>query len=116
MCHRCACLSLAAFVLYVVSLCVGHVNRDWFLLDIARLNPYKLVYKVTKFSCQHKVPIQRSAFTFCEDEIPSGLDLGKAKYGGPFTTEQVEDVKAEGLLWDTESAACNGTSVLPAGS
>ena len=23
-----------------------------------------------------------------------GLDLGKEKYGGPFTTEQVEDVKA----------------------
>ena len=87
-------LSLAAFALYLVSLCVGHVNRDWFLLDIARLNPYKLVYQVTKFACQHKVPIQRSAFTFCEDEIPSGLDLGKAKYGGPFSTEQVEDVKA----------------------
>ena len=31
---------------------------------------------------------------FFEDEIPSGLDLGKAKYGGLFSTEQVEDVKA----------------------
>ena len=49
---------------------------------------------MTKFACQHKVPIQRSAFTFCEDDIPSGLDLGKAKYGGPFSTEQVEHVKA----------------------
>jgi peptide/histidine transporter 3/4 len=26
--------------------------------------------------------------------VPRGLDLGKVKYGGPFTTEQVEDVKA----------------------
>ena len=26
-------------------------------------------------------------------ELPSRLDLGKHKYGGPFTTEQVEDVK-----------------------
>ena len=26
--------------------------------------------------------------------MPRGLDLGKEKYGGPFTTEQVEDVKA----------------------
>ena len=26
--------------------------------------------------------------------MPSRLDLGKEKYGGPFTTEQVEDVKA----------------------
>ena len=29
-----------------------------------------------------------------EDEVPSGLDLGKVKYGGPFTTKQVEDVEA----------------------
>ena len=38
-----------------------------------------------------------SAFTYCEDELPSRLDLGKHKYGGPFTTEQVEDVKT--FLW-----------------
>ena len=43
---------------------------------------------------QHKVPVQRSAFNYCEDDLPSGLDLGKSKYGGPFTTEQVEDVKS----------------------
>ena len=28
-----------------------------------------------------------------EEDIPSRLDLGKSRYGGPFTTEQVEDVK-----------------------
>ena len=39
------------------------------------------------------VPVNRSAFTYCEDEVPSGLDLSKTKYGGPFSTEQVEDVK-----------------------
>ena len=49
---------------------------------------------MTKFGRKHKVPIQRSAFTYCEDDVPSGLDLGKNKYGGPFTTEQVGDVKA----------------------
>ena len=52
------------------------------------------MYRVTKFVRQHKVPIRRSAFTYCEDDIPSGLDLGKSKYGGPFTTEEVENVKA----------------------
>jgi len=26
--------------------------------------------------------------------VPSRMDLGKSKYGGPFTTEQVEDVKS----------------------
>ncbi len=65
-----------------------------FLTDLQRHNPFKLVYKVTKFSRFHKVPVHRSAFTYCEDELPSGLDLGKTKYGGPFTIEEVEDVKA----------------------
>ncbi len=64
------------------------------LIEPGRVNPYKLVYRVTKFACQHRIPVQRSAFTYCEDELPSGLDLGKDKYGGPFTTEEVEDVKA----------------------
>ena len=42
---------------------------------------------------KHNNPIQRSAFTYCEEEQPSRMDFGKEKYGGPFTTEQVEDVK-----------------------
>ena len=56
-------------------------------------NPFKLVYKVICYAIKHKHPRQRSAFTYCEDEIPSRIDFGKIKYGGPFTTEQVEDVK-----------------------
>ena len=31
--------------------------------------------------------------TYWEDKIPTGMDLGKRKYGGPFNSEQVEDVK-----------------------
>ena len=57
------------------------------------INPFKLIYRVLKYAIKHKHPEQRSAFTFCEDELPSRLDFGKSKYGGPFTTEQVEDVK-----------------------
>ena len=56
-------------------------------------NPFKLVYQVVKYAIKHKYPRQRSAFTYCEDVIPSRIDFGKNKYGGPFTTEQVEDVK-----------------------
>ena len=77
-----------------VTLCLVRHRRRWFLIEPGGLNPYKLVYRVTKFARQHKIPVQRSAFTYCEDELPSGLDLGKEKYGGCFTTEQVEDVKA----------------------
>ena len=56
-------------------------------------NPFQLVYRVIKYAIKHKYPRQRSAFTYCEDTIPSRIDFGKTKYGGPFTTEQVEDVK-----------------------
>ena len=53
----------------------------------------KIIYKVLKFAAKHKAPLNRSALTYWEEEIPSRLDLGKLRYGGPFTTEQVEDVK-----------------------
>ena len=56
-------------------------------------NPFKLVYKVVRYAIKTKHPRQRSAFTYWEDDLPSRMDFGKIKYGGPFTTEQVEDVK-----------------------
>ena len=56
-------------------------------------NSLKIIYQVLKFAVKHKAPLNRSAFTYWEEDIPSRLDLGKSKYGGPFTTEQVEDVK-----------------------
>ena len=51
------------------------------------------IYQVVKYAIKHKRPVQRSAMTYWEEEIPRGMDLGKRKYGGPFTSEQVEDVK-----------------------
>ena len=85
---------IATISLLTVSLCVVHYKKVWFLLEPAGVNPYKLVYRVVKFAYQHKVPLRRSAFTYCDEESPTRLDVGKHKYGGPFTTKQVEDVKA----------------------
>ena len=87
-------IPLFVIVVLIVSLCLVRYKERWFLIEPGRTNPYKLVYKVTKFAYQHKIPVYRSAFTYCEDEVPKGLDLGKEKYGGSFSTEQVEDVKA----------------------
>ena len=81
------------FPILGVTLCTQRYKRHWFFIDSGSKNPYKLVYKVLKFAKAHTSPVDRSAFTYCEDELPSRLDLGKEKYGGPFTTEQVEDVK-----------------------
>ncbi len=85
---------LLFFTLLIISTCLGHFKRRWFLIEPGRVNPYKLVYRVTKFACQHRIPVQRSGSTYCDDELPSELDLGKDKYGEAFTTEEVEDVKA----------------------
>ena len=85
---------LLIFVIGVVSLVATGRRPHLFNADTIRVNPYKLVYRVTRFAWQHRIPIHRSAFTYCEDDPPSRLDLGKSKwYGGPFTMEEVEDVK-----------------------
>ena len=81
----------------VITLCIACCKKQWFLVDrgahIIPRNPYTLIVKVIKFARRHRAPIRRSAFTYCEDELPSRFDLGKEKYGGPFSTEEVEDVK-----------------------
>ena len=57
-------------------------------------NPFiKLVYQVVKHAIKHKYPRQRNAFAYSEDVILSRIDFGKNKYGGPFISEQVENVK-----------------------
>ncbi len=53
----------------------------------------KTIYQVVKFAAKHKAPLNRSALTYWEEDVPSRMDLGKSRYGGPFTTEDVEDVK-----------------------
>ena len=67
-------------------------------IEPAGNNPFTTVYKVLKYAWQHKCPERRSAFTYWEEDIPPRIDLGKNKYGGPFTTEEVEDVKTFLLL------------------
>ena len=87
-------LALLAYVLLISSLCVGYCKRHvWFLADSGSRNPYRLVYQIICFARKHTYPLRRSAFTYCEDELPSRLDLGKEKYGGHYSTEQVENVK-----------------------
>lgn len=85
---------ILTLLLLIISLCIMRHRKVWFLLEPAGVNPYKLVYRVTRFACRHKVPLRRSAFTYCTEELPTRMDVGKSKYGGPFTTKQVEEVKA----------------------
>ena len=67
--------------------------KRYLTIEPAGHNHFTTVYKVLKYAWQHKCPERRSAFTYWEEDIPPRIDLGKSKYGGPFTTEEVEDVK-----------------------
>ena len=67
----------------------NHGCDQWFYSEPGQHNPYKTVYTVIKFAKNHKHPLQRSAFTHCDNYIPSQFDSAKERYGGPFTTEQV---------------------------
>ncbi len=65
----------------------------WLIFEPKSPQSLKIIYQVLKFAAKHKAPLNRSALTYWEEDIPSRMDLGKSRYGGPFTTEQVEDVK-----------------------
>ena len=85
------CLILLSFPFILAFSCW---KRRWFIAHPAQHNPYKTVIKVLNFARTNKWPLQRSAFTYCDNEKPSRIDFAKERYGGPFTTEQVENVKA----------------------
>ena len=76
-----------------IALCLDFLCRNWLVIEPVSQNPLKSIYSVLKYAATHKYPARRSALTYWEEDIPSRIDLGKSKYGGPFTTEQVEDVK-----------------------
>jgi len=72
---------------------LGRYCSRWFIRQLGKVNPYKLVYRVSQYIRRHKIPSYHSALVYCEDAVPSRLDFAKHKYGGPFATDQVEDVK-----------------------
>ena len=86
-------ISLLLVLLLSVGLILDFCFHHKLVKEPVTVNPVSHIFKVLKYAAKHKYPVQRSAFTYCENEQPTRLDYGKSKYGGPFTTEQVEDVK-----------------------
>ena len=79
---------MAAVGVFLLQHYKRHLN-----VDHVGHSPFTMIYKIVKYAWQHKCPVNRSAFTYWENDIPSRIDLGKNKYGGPFTNEEVEDTK-----------------------
>ena len=90
-------LVISLSIIQIVGVIFGYIATSWSRLhhieNQQSRNSLKIIFQVLKYSYQHKYPERRSAFTYWENDIPSRIDLGKEKYGGPFTYEQVEDVK-----------------------
>ena len=85
-----SCIQLPVSIIGIIA-CVYYKKK--FPIEQASRKPLRLIYNVLKYSYNHKQPERRSALTYWESDIPSRIDLGKHKYGGPFTYEQVESVK-----------------------
>ena len=88
---------MITFIASGVSVSLVLVSHSFFKHKLENIslikNPIKLIVRVLCYARKHKYPENRSALTYWEEEAPSRLDLGKDKYGGPFTEEEIEDVK-----------------------
>ena len=88
---------MITFIASGVSVSLVLVSHSFFKHKLENIslikNPIKLIVRVLCYARKHKYPENRSALTYWEEEAPLRLDLGKDKYGGPFTEEEVEDVK-----------------------
>ena len=85
--HLIVCVSITIVIV------LSFIFHNILIKEPVTQNPLKLLYKVIHYAIKNKNPGRRSPFFYWEDELPSCIDFGKSKYGGPFTIEQVEDVK-----------------------
>ena len=90
--HLAICLTIVFLCLSSVLItdCLCH---KWLDIHYKSSSPFKTIFKVLNYARKTKYPEHRSAFTYIDEEEPSRLDYGKHKFGGPFTEEEVEDVK-----------------------
>ena len=82
--------SCVPVVLIIISDCLC---QQWLDRSHKVTNPIKLIIQVLNYTRKHRYPERRSAFTYIDEEQPTCMDYGKEKFGGPFTEEEVEDVK-----------------------
>ena len=91
-------ITLVLFIFAILTTVNGllmlcFIKRHIVIEPSPTVNAAKQIYNIFKYAIKYKRPLQRSAFTY--GEAPPGmLDRVKERYGGPFTTDQVEDVRS----------------------
>ena len=84
-------------VIFSLALVLDAFLRHWLTIEPARGDPIKKTALIVKYALRVRRSEQaryRSALTFWEEDIPSRMDLPKERYGGPYSTEDVEDAKS----------------------
>ena len=84
------CVYAIPLAVIIISDCLC---QQWLDRTHKVTNPIKLIIQVLNYTRKHSYPERRSAFTYIDEEQPTRMDNGKEKFGGPFTEEEVEDVK-----------------------
>ena len=80
-----------------ITFCIKQSNTRMNFVDTQQPqteNPYKLIHHIIKFVINHENLMHLRSYGHNEALPSSRLDLGKERYGGPFTTNQVEAVKS----------------------
>ena len=84
------CVFAIPLAVIIISDCLC---QQWLDRTHKVTNPIKLIIQVLNYTRKHSYPERRSAFTYIDEEQPTRMDYGKEKFGGPFSEEEVEDVK-----------------------
>ena len=84
---QCILCCITLLLLYLKKL------KNYLNIEPVGVNPVKQIVNVIKYAYHHKYPVRRSALSYYLNTYPSRIDFGKVQYGGPFTNEEVEDVK-----------------------
>ena len=86
-------LPLVPTLLLSLALLSDSYLRHHLIIEPQSKNPFKLIIGVLKYVAKHSKPTNPSAYVYTLKTIPNRFDFAKTHYGGPYTTEQVEDVK-----------------------
>ena len=79
---------LSSFLL----LCLFLLCKRKFNFVSSTHNPIKSIFRVLLYACRNQKPSGNFADGM-QNQAPSRIDLGKRRYGGPFSSEEVENVK-----------------------
>ena len=85
-------VSLFSFLAF--SICSAfHFNFQHWFEKMEIEDNYTLLLGVLRYAWKNKYPENRSSLTYWEEELPNRLDFAKARFGGPYSNENVETVK-----------------------